>query len=154
MARAHFVKKARKDIPDTDIKKGDSYYWWKFRYGGKHVSKTPPRPSQLTGSEFLSTVYAVQESLGDCSADDDRDDIKSCVEEVISELNNLKDETDGKLSNMPDSLQTGPTGELLQNRVDELDSMISELESIDLDDEDKPLEELVEELGNISYNGE
>lgn len=36
MARATLVKKARKDIPGTDIKAGDSYYWWAFRFGGKH----------------------------------------------------------------------------------------------------------------------
>ena len=36
MPRVHFVKKARKDYPSTGIQKGDSYYWWQFRYGGTH----------------------------------------------------------------------------------------------------------------------
>lgn len=31
MPRVTHVKKARKAIPGTDIKVGDSYYWWKFR---------------------------------------------------------------------------------------------------------------------------
>jgi hypothetical protein len=57
MARAHFVKKARKAIPGTDIKKGDSYYWWKFRFGGKRTSKTAPKASQLTQSEFWVVGY-------------------------------------------------------------------------------------------------
>jgi len=32
MPRVHFVKKARRDYPDDDIKKDESYYWWKFRF--------------------------------------------------------------------------------------------------------------------------
>lgn len=31
MARLHFVKSARKDNPSAEVKKGESYYWWKFR---------------------------------------------------------------------------------------------------------------------------
>ena len=42
MPRVNYVKKARKAIPGADIKVGDAYYWWKFRYGGKHVSKIRP----------------------------------------------------------------------------------------------------------------
>jgi hypothetical protein len=61
MPRVNFVKKARKAIPSSGIKVGDSYYWWKFRYGGKFVSKERPRQSQLTQSK-LSGVYAAEES--------------------------------------------------------------------------------------------
>ena len=41
MARAIFVKKARKNIPGTSIKTGDSYYWWKFRFGVPRVPRNP-----------------------------------------------------------------------------------------------------------------
>jgi hypothetical protein len=48
MPRVHFVKKSRKSY--GDIKKGESYYWWKTRVtAGKsfrgviHRSKTRPR---------------------------------------------------------------------------------------------------------------
>lgn len=70
MARATFVKKARKDIPGTDIKAGESYYWWKFRFGGKHYSKTPPRRSQLTQSDFLGQLYAIEDEIQGLVADD------------------------------------------------------------------------------------
>jgi len=59
MAKAHYVKRARKDNPV--VKAGESYYWWKFRFGPKLYSKTPPKPSQLTQSPYLSVIYACQE---------------------------------------------------------------------------------------------
>lgn len=65
MASVTFVKKAMKDYPDHGIKKGESYYWWKFRFGGKHYSRTPPRQSQLTQSEFWGTVWGTQEGIDD-----------------------------------------------------------------------------------------
>jgi hypothetical protein len=57
--KVNFVKAAAKD--NRVAKKGESYYWWKFRYGSKHMSKTPPRPSQLTQSDFLSRQMELEE---------------------------------------------------------------------------------------------
>lgn len=81
MTTAHFVKKARKTIRGTGIKKGDSYWWWKFRHGEKHVSKTQPRQSQLTGSEFLGTVFSIEESLADVDVAD-REAVASAIEDA------------------------------------------------------------------------
>ena len=64
MPRVHFVKVARKPIPHAGVAVGESYFWWKFRYGGRRVSKARPRPSQLTQSK-LSEVYAAREELSD-----------------------------------------------------------------------------------------
>lgn len=153
MAKANFVKSARKDNPEAGIKKGESYYWWKFRFGGKHYSKTPPKPSQLTGSEFWSQVLAVQEMLGELTEDgSSRDDIRDAIQDAVSELENLKSETEDKLSNMPDSLQSSPTGELLQGRIDGLESFIDDLNGIDC--EDQSAEEILSELSGVEYTGE
>lgn len=136
MARATFVKSARKDILGYDekvvIKKGESYYWWKFRFGGKIISKTPPRRSQLTQSEFYGTMYDIEDRISDLSALS-ADDLASEVEDIISEIQSLGEEQQDKLGNMPDSLQDAPTGELLQNRSEACDAIVSELESIDLE---------------------
>ena len=74
MTRAHFVKKARKDHPEGDIKKGDSYWWWAFMVGGrggpKHYSKTQPKASQLTQSEYLGSIADIQDELNALGADD------------------------------------------------------------------------------------
>ena len=72
MAKQHFVKKARKDIwkkgegeqPDTIlIAKGESYYWLKFRYQVKRVSKQGilviKTQSNITGEEYNS----IQETI-------------------------------------------------------------------------------------------
>ena len=129
MARATFVKKARKDIPNTDIKAGDSYYWWAFMSGGrggpKRYSKTRPRASQLTQSEFLSEIYAAQELLDAAS---DADSTIAALEDARSAVESAKDNCEDKLSNMPDSLQQGTTGQLLQDRIDNCERIISEID--------------------------
>jgi len=130
MSRVHSVKKARKDIPDTDIKKGDSYYWWKFRYGPKKVSKTYPKRGQLTQSSFLQQMYSIEDTLQAVTADDD---FQSTVDSIGSELNSLRDEVQDSLDNMPEQLQSGPTGEMLQGRIDAVEEMINELEGIDIE---------------------
>jgi len=87
MARATFVKSARKDYPDHGIKKGESYWHWAFMQGGrggaKRYSKTEPRPSQLTQSEFWGNVLGLQEGSG---ATPDLDDSESQIEDIKSQL--------------------------------------------------------------------
>lgn len=136
MARATFVKQAQRDYTADEtgipggIKKGQSYYWWKFRYGGKRFSLTAPRPAQLTQSAFYGTLYDIQDTVAGYEADDS---LASNVPDLISQLEELRDECQSSLDNMPEGLQQGSTGELLQERIYGLDNAISELEGIDLD---------------------
>lgn len=140
MARATFVKAAQRNYTEDEtgieggIKKGQSYYWWKFRRGGKRFSLTQPKPQQLTQSAFYSTLYDIGDMIGELEGDDS---LQSTIPDVISALEELRDETQGSLDNMPDSLQQGPTGELLQERIDGLESAISTLKDIDLSDFDR-----------------
>jgi len=127
------------------IHKGESYFWWQFKNGGKNFSKTRPKNSQLTQSNYLSQLYAIQERIEDISADD-VSDLESIVDELKSDIESLKDETEESLSNMPESLQYSPTGELLQERIDALETALSELEDIDLDYEEPDEDDLREEL--------
>jgi hypothetical protein len=161
MAIATFVKAARKDYPDHGIKKGEPYYWWKFRFGPKHFSKTKPRRSQLTQSDFYSTVWDVEDRLSEFAGS--IEDARMERDSAVDELRQLAEECQDKRSNMPDSLQDSETGQLLEERADELESMASELESVDLDieqdegetDEDyqKRVEDAIEEVKNVSYSG-
>jgi len=59
-----------------------------------------------------------------------RDDLKQALEE-------LRDETEESKSNMPDSLQEGSTGELMQERIDGLEEFIQELEGVEIPDEEE-----------------
>lgn len=129
MAKANFVKKARKDYPG-DIKKGESYWWWKFRFGSKNYSKTQPRQSQLTQSDFLSQIYGIQETIEDMTIESD---FENEVEAIKSELEELQSQCEESRDNMPEQLQDAPTGELLQGRYDSIDEMISELDGIDFE---------------------
>jgi hypothetical protein len=137
MARAHYVKKARKDVAGTDIRAGESYYWWQFKGGRKQCSKTAPKASQLTQSAFWSPVYALQER-----EQPSFDDLEGEIDDIKSELQNIGSECEDKLSNMPDSLQQGPVGEMLQGRVDAMQEVESELDSVDVPSEDDLKDEL------------
>jgi len=130
MARATFVKHARNDYPSQGIEKGDAYWWWKFRFGGKHYSKTAPRPSQLTQSEYLSTAYALQEQIEDIKVEDDNlqavvDDLRSVGDEIRA----LGTEQEEKIGNMPDSLQESDTAQMLQDRSEACESLADEIET-------------------------
>ena len=147
MTRCHKVEHAQKDYPNNGIKKGDTYYWWAFRHGGKYFSLTPPKPSQLTQSEFLGSIYGIQETIESLTTEDD--DIQSQIDDIVSELETLRDEQEEKKSNMPDSLQESPTAELLQERYDNLDTMINGFNDINTDDWEEPDDEDVkEDLGD------
>lgn len=136
MARAKFVKKARKAIPEHGVAVGDSYWWWKFQVGGrggpKMISKTRPKPSQLTQSEFLSAVYALQEEMAETPPPDTAEDLESLKEDWGARAREIGDEQSDKLGNMPDGLQSSPTGELLQERADAMEAWAEEIESNDV----------------------
>jgi hypothetical protein len=143
MPRVHFVKSARKAIPSAGIEVGDSYYWWKNRPPGraagfKRVSKTRPRPSQTVGSEFRRSVLELHESISDQVAAGfaSSDDLESARDNWAQWVRDLADEQEGKRDNMPDSLQQGPTGELLQEREEALRQWADDLESVTIPQRD------------------
>jgi len=140
------LSKTDRTIPrdDTDtifISKGESYYWWQFQKSPKQYSKTRPKASQLTQSAYYSTLYGITEQIEDFSCDS-ADELSEFVETIKTELEELRDTTQESFDNMPENLQYSPTAELLQERVDSLESGISEIESMDLDYEEKDEEEL------------
>lgn len=146
MARAHFVKKARKPnavVTAADIKRANngeegaaSYWWWAFRYGGKHFSKTKPKASQLTQSEFYAAVYGLQEAR-DAFVATDKESLEGAVAEWVDRAREIAEECREKFDNMPEGLQQGDTGQLLEERAEAMDAYADELESIDLEDMDE-----------------
>lgn len=157
MARAHFVKSARKDNPVA--KKGESYWWWKPMIGGrggpKRYSKERPKPSQMTQSAFLSVIYGAGEQLAEA---DDPETFRTIAQEV----RDAGEEAQGSYDNMPEGLQQGDTGQMLEQRsqsaerwadhiesvADELETKLSEIEEMDaesLELEDDAEESEIEE---------
>ncbi len=134
MPRLNFVKKARKDYPDKNIKRGDSYYWWQFAYGPKQMSLTKPRRSALTHSNYKATVWDLQDNLSFEDIENDNSSYESIKEELETSLEDLKSELEDSLSNMPEHLQdTSNSGITLTENIEALDTAIDELSTIDID---------------------
>jgi len=124
MARA-IQRTARKEYPHYGIKKGDRYWFAEVKTGprsSRTIRSLKPIPrSQLTASEFLSTAYDLSDQLETC------DSLEQLIE-IKEGFESLQDETQEKLDNMPEGLQQGDTGQLLQERIDQCESIISEIE--------------------------
>jgi hypothetical protein len=154
MAKAQFVKAARQDNPVA--KKGESYWWWAFRFGGKHYSKESPKPSQLTQSAYMGGILALGEMIDEFPLIEAAD-LGMLRDDVDSQLDELKSTCEDSLSNMPEGLQQGDTGQMLQERIDACDSAQSDVQSLDYDfqteldgegDEAPTDEEKAEEIQN------
>ncbi len=137
MARVTFVKSARKDNPVA--KKGESYYWWKPMIGGrggaKRYSKERPSRSQLTQSDFLGQLYAIEDdAIGKAEGSDD-------LRGAGESLRELGQEEQGKFDNMPEGLQQGDTGQMIEERAQGCESWADEIDTI-ADSLDEGLEAL------------
>jgi hypothetical protein len=133
MPRVH-TQRANKNYPKEGIKKGETYYWWQFRHSGKIKSPTYPKPSQLTQSEFWGTVYGIQEDYE--KPPETVEELGNAIEDIKSRLEELRDEQESKKENMPEGLQNGTTGELLNERYGALDEAYNNIDCIDLEVDD------------------
>ena len=86
------------------------------------------RSWELSSSDYVQGVGRVC----DCWEEDYGCD-EDTAQSIADELDSIKDQCEGSLENMPEGLQEGDTGQLLQERIDNLDEAISELEAIDYD---------------------
>lgn len=133
-------RKARKDYPQNGIKAGDTYWYVKLKMqrGGRVMrSLTPFKPSQLTQSGFKSAWLSAQEGWE--ASDKDADAIRSAGEEIAS----AGEEARNSFDNMPEGLQQGDTGQMLEARADTAEDIAGQLEA--LADELEGLEEPGEE---------
>jgi len=147
MPKVITVKSARKDYPESGIKKGDAYYKWKFNFGPEYKSKTYPRRSQLTRSDFLGQLYELQDGIEDrFKGMADEADIQNELDMLIDEIQTLSNEQQERLDGMPEHLQsTSSSGEILQERIDSLESWLSDLGGIDTYIDEELSEEVKEE---------
>lgn len=128
------------------IAKGESYYWWQFKGGGKRYSKTQPKPSQLTQNSFYQQTLGWQEQLEEWTADNP-EDIEGMLDDFKSEVESLRDEYEEKRSNMEDNnLLETPSGEIVNERYEALDEYYNELDAIDVEYDGKTKEDIKEEM--------
>ena len=161
-------QKARKEYVcskcGTEIHIGDQYLRFSLtRFQKPKILCLVCRPtrSQMTTSAFWGTMYAIEDEIGALTVDD-FDGLSDTVEGIVGQLEELRDEQEEKRDNMPEGLQDGEIGELLQERYDEVDEMIIELQGVELgidtegaeEDEIENLKQgVIEEVQGASYSG-
>lgn len=135
MGKVQYIKKARKQWKCNKclsiIEVGESYYKGEINFGPTIVRCTKCRLQhwEVTTSEYSLRVGEFVNTWAD-----EADLHDGLPEELASELEGIRDEVQERLDNMPEQLQYSPTGELLQERIDALESAQSDLECIDVDD--------------------
>jgi hypothetical protein len=137
MPRVH-KRVAAKDYPEQDIRKGEEYYTWKIKLarGGRvYRQKTPPKRSQLTNSTFLSTLYDIEDQLENFTTGRGQD-LKAHLEDIAGQIRDMGQEAQNSFDNMPEGLQQGDTGQLLEKRAQNAEEWANELEALDVPDED------------------
>jgi len=150
LPRVIHVKKARKAQPEIGVAVGEPYYHWSRMIGGrgqKFKSKERPTRQQLTGSPFMSQLFDLEDLQAAIIANG-YDDVEAYVEQLVGEIRSLQDDTQGSFDNMPDSLQQGETGQLLEERAAALEAWAIELESLDVE---QGLDDYMTELENITH---
>lgn len=125
------------------VKKGETYYMWSLMSGSRgvtHYSRTKPKRSQLTNSDFLSQIYDLEDEL-DFSGAQSSEDLQAARDEVVLALQNLGEEQQGKFDNLPEGFQQAETGQLLERRAEACSEIADAYDSVDLDDYDEELDQ-------------
>jgi hypothetical protein len=149
MVRIHYVKYGRARIREKcrkcgeKIKVGEPYYYFTNRIGRSfYCGKHHPRPSDVTTSDKLSTLYRAREDFSDTISD------TSTLGEMVEALrgtaniaSDVKDEYQNSLDNMPESLQESSG---IQEKIDSceewestLNDAADEIEGMICDEESK-----------------
>lgn len=134
---------ARKDNPKAcpQAKAGQVYYWWRTRMKGARsgitrCSLTPPKPSQLTMSAYYAAVYELQEEISAFAVDDSDSaedgiaNLETQIEEWAERAREIGSEQQEKLDNMPDGLQQGDVGMLLEERSQACETWADEIDAL------------------------
>lgn len=129
-------------------KKGDTYFSWGMMVGGRGIQRkslTYPKRSQLTNSEFLSAVYDLEDGINWGGAESP-EDLQQMRDDLAQEVRDLGEQQQEKFDNMPDGLQQGDTGQLLEQRAQACEQYADDLENVDLDYDEPDDQEIEDEI--------
>lgn len=74
------------------------------------------------------------------------------IDSLVSSLEDIKSDQEDRLNNMPEQLQDSDSGQLIQERIDQLDECISNLQDIDIESlKDRAAEDVMADEG-IDYD--
>lgn len=134
MGKVNKIKSSRKEFKcnkcNEVIPKGSTYYRGEINFGPTIIrcEKCGLKGYEVTTSDYVMRAGELVEDWSNSYSADE-----SGLDDIISAVEELKDELQERLDNMPEQLQYADTGQLLQERIDGLDSAQSDLESIDID---------------------
>lgn len=134
MAKVQIINKSRKEFKcckcGNIIPKGSKYYRGEINFGPTIIrcSDCGLQSWEVTTSDYQLSVGAIVYKWDENYSAD-----QSGIEEIVSELETIKEDLEGRLENMPEALQDADTGMLLQNRIEGLENAIDDLNDIDED---------------------
>jgi len=134
MGKVNKIKSSRKEFKcnkcNEVIPKGSTYYRGEINFGPTIIrcEKCGLKGYEVTTSDYVMRAGELVEDWSNSYSADE-----SGLDDIISAVEELRDELQDRLDNMPYQLQEADTGTLLQERIDGLDSAQSDLESIDID---------------------
>ncbi len=108
-------RKAAKDYPANGIKKGDTYFFVAIKTGPRSSrtirSLVRPKRYELTTSAFKGALWRIEDE--GFNEIDDPEGLRGVAEEI----RDLGGEQQESFDNMPEGLQQGDTGQLLEERA-------------------------------------
>jgi len=118
---------AAKDYPDQGIAKGEKYWFVQIKTGPRSSrtmrQKSPFKRSQLTTSDYLGQLYDWEDSKAEIASMED-------AQEFADTIRSLGEEQGEKFDNMPEGLQQGDSGQMLEARRDACEAAAGEIEEI------------------------
>lgn len=156
MAKINFVKKSRKEHKCSKtgviIPVGSPYQWISFNFGPTIVRSMEAgfEPWELISNEYSREIARIQQEFSKRIDElDTIEDAEALKDELQGALESMRDEQEEKRDNLPEQFQDVGPGEVITERYDNLEEVISNLEDISFDDfeeREEDLEEIKEKM--------
>ena len=134
MAKVQVIQKSRKEYKCSKCGKvipvGSKYYKGEINFGPTIIRCADCKLEawEVTTSDWQLSTGAIinrwEENYGLS---------ESTPEELHDEIENIMDDQQERLDNMPEGLQEGDVGQLIQERIDACEAAMDELDNIDID---------------------
>jgi hypothetical protein len=131
--KIHHVKRARKDIwmkgqdgqsDEILIKKGEPYYWYKFRYGLKVVSKNYPTNVDKYPYALHKVFTQLEERVNDAIENEEYDsELEDELQEFIFERNEA-------IGNMEEYFSDSPQLDDMKEMVETAEGLLNDLTTL------------------------
>lgn len=134
MGRVQVIKKSRKEYKCNKCGKvipaGSTYYKGEINFGPTIIrcQECKLEAWEVTTSHYQLVVGEIVHKWADNYGISE-----DAIDNMVSDLQDIVSELEDKLSNMPEGLQEGDVGQLLQERIDTLEDVISNLGALDID---------------------